>query len=72
MVVQFDEIIEKFLRPRELTDNLDHSTWSDETQVWIRTDSSSSDVLAFMQGSLIEKVNESKVQVKLFNGKVSV
>ena len=70
MSLQFDEIVEKYLRPKALTDNLNTSTWNDKTQVWIRVDSSSSDVLAFVQGSVLEKQENSKVQVKLANGKV--
>ena len=69
VVIQFDEIVEKYLRPRALTENLDHSTWSDKAQVWVRTDSSSPDTLAFIQGTVLEEKNHS-IQVKLFNGKV--
>ena len=73
MGLQFDEIVERYLRPRALTENLDNSTWNDKTQVWIRTDSSSADTLAFVQGSLIESTStaDKKIQVKLFNGKVN-
>lgn len=73
MGLQFDEIVERYLRPRALTENLDNSTWNDKTQVWIRTDSSSADTLAFVQGSLIESTSttDKRVQVKLFNGKVN-
>ena len=74
MVLQFDESVERYLRPRALTENLDNSSWNDKTQVWIRTDSSSADTLAFIQGTLIEAPegnNSKKVPVKLFNGKVN-
>lgn len=76
VVLQFDEIVEKYLRPRALTENLDTSTWNDKTQVWIRTDSSSADTLAFVQGTLLEATegsinNNNKASVKLFNGKVN-
>ena len=83
MVLQFDEIVERYLRPRALTENLDNSSWNDKTQVWIRTESSSADTLAFVQGTLFEATeinnnnnnvknnNNNMVQVKLFNGKVN-
>ncbi len=71
MPIQFDEIVERFLRPKALSENLDNSTWNDKTQVWVRTDSSSPDTLAFMQGSLMEERSNGTVQIKLFNGKVS-
>jgi len=70
VAIQFDEIVERYLRPKALTENLDNSTWNDKTQVWVRTDSSSPDTLAFMQGSLIEEKENGIVKVKLFNGKV--
>jgi hypothetical protein len=70
VAIQFDEIVERYLRPKALTKNLDNSTWNDKTQVWVRTDSSSHDTLAFMQGSLMEEKENGMVQVKLFNGKV--
>lgn len=69
MGLQFDEIVEKYLRPRALVENLDTSTWNDKAQVWVRTDSSSADTLAFIQGTVLEE-NNSRAQVKLFNGKV--
>lgn len=69
MGLQFDEIVERYLRPKALSENLDNSTWNDKTQVWVRTDSSSADTLAFVQGTVLEE-QDSKVQVKLFNGKV--
>lgn len=70
MGVKFDEIVERYLRPKVLTENLDNSTWNDKTQVWIRADLSSADTLAFIQGTILEQ-KDSSVQVKLFNGKVS-
>lgn len=70
MGLQFEEIVEKYLRPRALTENLDTSTWNDKAHVWVRTNSSSADTLAFVQGTVLEE-NNSKVQVKLFNGKVT-
>lgn len=69
--MQVEEIVERFLRPKALTDNLDNSTWNDKAQVWVRTDSSSAETLAFIQGTLIE-TSDQKVQVKLFNGKVNL
>lgn len=69
MAIQFDEIVERYLRPKALSENLDNSTWNDKTQVWVRTDSSSSDALAFIQGTLLEQKDQ-LAQVKLFNGKV--
>ncbi len=69
MGLQFDEIVEKYLRPRALVENLDTSTWNDKAQVWVRNDSSSADTLAFVQGTVLEE-NNSRAQVKLFNGRV--
>lgn len=72
MAIQFDEIVERYLRPKALSENLDNSTWNDNKQVWVRvrSDPSSPDTLAFMQGSLIEEHENGMVQVKLLNGKV--
>ena len=74
MGLQFDETVERYLRPKALTENLDNSSWNDKTQVWIRTDSSSADTLAFVQGTLLQTTginDNNKVPVKLFNGKVN-
>lgn len=72
--LQFEEIHEKYLRPKALTENLDNSSWNDKTQIWVRSDSSSADTLAFIQGTILGTIpsndNNNKVQVKLFNGKV--
>ncbi len=69
MAIQFEDVVERYLRPKALNENLDHSSWSDKAQVWVRTNSSSPDTLAFIQGTVLDQ-KEQTVQVKLFNGKV--
>ena len=70
MAIQFEDILERYLRPKALNENLDHSSWRDKAQVWVRTNSSSpDDTLAFIQGTVIDQ-KEQTIQVKLFNGKV--
>lgn len=66
-IIQFEEIVERYLRPKALNENLDHSTWSDKAQVWVKAESSSAD--SFLQGTILEQ-NGQVAQVKLSNGKV--
>ncbi len=75
----FEEVIEKFLRPKALAENFDHSTWSDERSVWILSsalglETDAEDGPVFVPGSLVsnaQSIDSQIVQVKLSNGKVN-
>lgn len=71
----FDEIVEKFLRPKALAENFDHSTWSDERAVWILSEAlglpAGEDDPVFVPANLISTPSTADTaQVKLANGKV--
>jgi hypothetical protein len=78
----FEEVIEKFLRPKALSENFDHSTWSDERSVWILSSALGLDVAAseegpvFVAGNLIsasqQPGSDDLIPVKLANGKVTL
>lgn len=70
----FEEVVEKYLRPKALTENFDHSTWSDERAVWILNEAvegmaSGEAAPVFSSASLVES-GPQESQVKLANGKV--
>lgn len=71
MVIQFEEIVEKYLRPKALSENLDHSSWSDKAQVWVKLgNTNGSEACAFQLGTILEQ-NDRFSQVKLSSGKVN-
>lgn len=67
MTPTFDEVVERFLRPRALQECLDSSTWSDETHVWMRTDGVASDASVFVPGCVVSRA-DGKISVRLHHG----
>jgi len=66
--MDFSEIQERYLRPRALAENIDHSTWSDEAKVWVKQqEAQSNQEPLFLMGSVLKQEGE-EVEVKLFTG----
>lgn len=81
----FEEVVEKFLRPRALEESFDHSTWSDERNVWVLSEAldvnaEGAEGPVFTPatlneaggggGGIIMSTTANTLQIKLVNGKV--